>query len=310
MSMAMFGARDVICTPTRVALVALMTSFVSGCFPSVRGVPDRLYTVQEETDQLRASLPDMMARYYGLSEPQKSGLRNEIIAQRMYIIDVQYSAYEESLTREHQEATFVADTTAIGLNTAGALFTPAATTKVLSGVAGAVTGVKGVYESDVIIAKTVQIIQAQMRANRDAVAARILSRLRESASTYPLSLALTDLESYYRAGTLTAGLIKAADSVGADAQIAQQQKDRVVVISKPSNDDAKQQLLSFMNPNGSPDQDRIRYLKSLLAPGLAVMLGSVVLNDPQQASLRVRLLKCSAVYKTASQCAPGSLANN
>jgi hypothetical protein len=49
-------------------------------------------------------------------------------------------------------------------------------TKILSGIAGGVTGVKGVYQSDIIIAKTIQVAQTQMQANRDLILARILKK--------------------------------------------------------------------------------------------------------------------------------------
>jgi hypothetical protein len=211
----------------------------------------------------------------------------------MYIIDIEYSAYEEGLTREHQEETFAADAAAIGLNTAGTLVTPAKTTKLLSGLAGAVTGVKGVYESDVVIAKTIQIIQAQMRANRFDVARNILIRMRENSSIYPLSLALVDLEEYYRAGTVTAGLIKAADTVGKEVATKKDEKDNAIVISKPANDDSRRVLDSLLYPNGrSQGIDPIARDETYRILGKNRAVLPVYDNELKYASVRTRLAEC------------------
>lgn len=175
---------------------------------TLQGDPTRLYPVQYEMDVARQILPDLERQYYDAgSEPLRQAIRNDIIARRMYIINVQYSDYEANLTRENQEVNFAADAASLGLNTAGTLVPLGSTTKLLGGIAGGINGIKGNYESDIVIAKTVQIIQAQMRANRDIVATRILKNMGQSTAAYPLSLALTDLEDFYRAGTLTPGLI-------------------------------------------------------------------------------------------------------
>jgi hypothetical protein len=238
----------------RFAAVILFGSLVSGCLATLQGDPDRLYPVQYETDAARQLLPYLEQRYYdpAISESERLATRNDIIARRMYIIDAQYSVYEAALTREHQEVNFAADAASLGLNTAGTLVTPASTTRLLGGIAGGIIGIKGNYESDIVIAKTVQIIQAQMRANRDIVAARLLRNMGQSTSAYPLSLALTDLEDYYRAGTLTAGLIKAADIVGANAQKVEAIKpDTVILDTTYSRDQATDVLRKFLYPNGT-----------------------------------------------------------
>src|SRR6266571_1293453 len=244
-----------------------------GC-SSLKGVPDRLFTVEEETAQARglvpglthSSVPELTAQYY--AAPARD-LRNEIIARRMYIIDVQYSKYEEGLTRENQQVNFIADATSQGLNAAGTISTTAETMRIAGAVAGLVTGVKGTYQSDIVIAKTVQIIQTQMRANRDLVAARILKRLIDPIDVYPLSLALSDVEDYYRAGTLTAGLIKAADSVSTDAKQAKNEKDNTVILTTTfSSDDPTKALLKFLypvGPTGAINVTRRNLLNAILA---------------------------------------------
>src|SRR6185295_4180234 len=80
---------------------------LSGCIPSTHP-PERLYPVGYEMDLIRASQGDLVSQYRTfLSSPEQARLiRNEIIAQRMYAIDVQYTLYENALTRETQEVGF------------------------------------------------------------------------------------------------------------------------------------------------------------------------------------------------------------
>ena len=142
----------------------------------------------------------------------------------MYIIDTNYSQYEADFGRQNAQLGFAADSVSQGLNTAGALFVVVPTVRILSGVAGGVTGLKGSYQSDLLGSKTVDIIQSQMRANRDEVAKQIIEKMGQPTSTYPLPLAYTDLETYYRAGTFASGIIKAAEVVGANAAEARDEK--------------------------------------------------------------------------------------
>src|SRR5947207_440113 len=78
--------------------IALLTS---GCMATIEGGPARLYTVDQEVVIAQGLVERLTAQYYG-DGPATEGLRNEIIARRMYIMDVQYSEYEASLTRDRQ----------------------------------------------------------------------------------------------------------------------------------------------------------------------------------------------------------------
>jgi hypothetical protein len=196
---------------------AFAASFaLAGCIPSTHP-PERLYPVTYEMDLIRTSQGDLVGQYNAafLSSPAQAKLiRNEIIAQRMYAIDVQYTLYENALTRETQEVGFGALTTAEGLSTAATLVAPAATKTILSAAATGVLAVKGHYDSEVLLAQTMRTIQKQMRASRNLVAASISAKLVQGVADYSLSAALSDLEEYYAAGTLTSGVIDTSTTVG------------------------------------------------------------------------------------------------
>lgn len=243
------------------ALVSAL--LLSGCGPTLQGGPGRLYTDAEERSGTRTTLAYIKAKY--LSEPREDFrmfYRNYYIGENMKYINRQYYAYETGLTQDRQKIGLGLGVTSIGLSTAGSLDAVGRST-LFSGLAGAVTGVKGQYESEVLFAKTLQIIQAQMRSNRDTVATHIFKGMKLSTSDYPLSLAEADLEDYYGAGTLTAGVLKTAQSVSQDAQVAETAKN-LVVEGKYSPDQSSDILRSYILVDGVWDDAREAQLQTVL----------------------------------------------
>jgi hypothetical protein len=212
----------------------LLLMGLAGC-ATIDGGPERLYTVKDEVAQAQAELPFLLQQYnsvtnFGSAQADATRMyyRNEYIARRMYVIDVEYSAYEAALTSERQKWGFGADLAGEALTTVASLSTPGLTARALSGAAGAVNATTGFYDKDLIIAKTIQIVEADMRAQRDTVANNILIRRSESSLTYPIAAAMSDLEDYYRAGTFNTGLIEASGDAANNATIAASNKTILV----------------------------------------------------------------------------------
>jgi hypothetical protein len=226
--------------------------FLSGC-ETFRGGPKRIYTVAEEVANARDSLPTIATSYdLATNDNDRIRYRNDYIARRMYIIDAEFTEFETALTRERGEFGFTTALVTQGLTTAGAVFTPANTVRTLSALAGGVNASRGFYDSELLVNKTIQIVQAQMEAKRDEVAARIFGKVDYLPRTYPLSAALHDLEDYYRAGTLTAGLIKATTEAGLAAKDASEKKENAMIFQG-----------GFFEPN----EDTSRLVVAYLAPG-------------------------------------------
>ena len=195
----------------------VIAAVLSGCIPSTR-TPERLFPVAYEMDAIRSGQESLIQQYRALilsNDVARAKLaRNEIIGQRMYAIDVQYTQYETALTREVQEVGFAALTTAGALGTASTLFTPVVTKSILSGLSTAVLASKGHYDSEILLAQSIRTIQKQMRASRNLIAAGIAARMTQSVADYSLPIALSDTEDYYSAGTLTTGIIDTSTTVG------------------------------------------------------------------------------------------------
>jgi hypothetical protein len=212
------------------ALLILGLALANNGCQTFTGEPERLYSVAEETAAAReVELPNIVAAYNSAtSDVDRMRFRNEYVARRMYIIDLDYTEFETALTRERQEFGFASALTAQGLSTAGAVFTPASTVRLLSALASGANATRGFYDSELLVNKSIQVVQSQMQSKRDDVATRIFGRVRESTLTYSLSAALHDLEDYFRAGTLTSGLIKAAAEAAINAQDSAAQKVAVI----------------------------------------------------------------------------------
>jgi hypothetical protein len=196
--------------------VSVSALALAGCLPST-GTPERLYPVADEMIVVRTTQEELVRQYnfYVFSNPAQAKLiRNEIIAQRIYAIDVQYTQYENALTREGQEVSFGALATAGALGTASTLFTPVVTKSVLSGLSTVILATKGHYDSEILLAQSIRTIQKQMRASRNLIAAGISAKVVQSVTDYPLSAALSDVEDYYNAGTLTTGVVDTSTTVG------------------------------------------------------------------------------------------------
>jgi hypothetical protein len=227
------------------ALVVVTGVLVSGC-ASVRGGPDRLYSVAEETQGIRENLKGFsLADFSKLNESSRVNYRNDWIAARMYAIDIQYTSYEAALTNERQNVGFGAAATTIGLTTASGLATSTMSKDILTGVAGAITGARAAYENDILLAHSVQWVQSQMRTQRSLIGERILRGMKASTIDYPLAAALTDLEDYYRAGTFTGGMIGTTATLGAEATQAEEAKAERIEVAyvKTAAGDALQDCL-------------------------------------------------------------------
>jgi len=133
------------------------------------------------------------------------------------------------LTRERQNVGFYSTIANLALTSSATVFAATETKTILSAVATGLTGTREAYDKEILIEKTITILQQQMRTRRKEVKVLILERLARDAGTYPLELALTDLESYYRAGTLTGALIDVSEATGVRLADAKEIERQVVV---------------------------------------------------------------------------------
>jgi hypothetical protein len=216
-----------------VSVFLLAGLLLAGC-NSIDGGPPRLYTVEYEAAVARGRVTAWEDSYYAAS-PSKFA-RNEIITARMREIDSYYYAFEGSLIRERQELGFVSSIVSLGLTGAIPLASSLGTKSALGAASTFVQGGTKAFSDEVLFQKTVQVLATQMRAHRAFVASDIIKRMRgQDIDTYPLSMALGDLDEYYAAGTIAGALIEIQKTVGAESKVAEATKANTVEFSFLSN---------------------------------------------------------------------------
>ncbi|MBZ9998556.1 MULTISPECIES: hypothetical protein [unclassified Mesorhizobium] len=281
------------CSLRRVLWLTLLAASQTSCTPSLDQGPHRLFTSAEEDANLRSQLglPNFN-RYSRLLPGERVSYRNNYITARKYAIDIAYSNYEASLTREQQSVGVLAADANIVLNSAASLAAPVGTKNILSAAAAGLTGAKSAYSDEVLQRSTIQLLQTQMRANRAVVWSNIIRRLGDSDAAYPMALALSDLEEYYRAGTLPGALLKAQATISAAEQIAQDDQQEAIVFNL-STSTAQVLLRNALTQGGKYNFELDHKLQSALRashPEIKVKL-AVIVGDARYSALAAELAR-------------------
>ena len=195
------------CSPILLMLLSLSTA---GCVTISSG-PERLFDTNAERSALMA-----YADVPGNRTDKQS--RNTFIAARMYAIDLEYSAYFERLLKEKQLGSSALDATLLGLTAATTIVHGEAVKTTLAAISTAVAGAKIDIDQDIYMAQTLQILMNTMEAQRLAIRNRVDGNMKLASPDYTAWRALTDLDDYYRAGTMAGALNYLASTTGSNAQ--------------------------------------------------------------------------------------------
>ncbi|WP_128971389.1 hypothetical protein [Bradyrhizobium tropiciagri] len=139
--------------------------------------------------------------------------RNNMIAARMYVIDMEYTQYEGQLMHEGQAVDFSTKLTSGVLTTTAGLIGNLGTSHALAETATLINGLDSAYNDKILKSQIIQNVMSAMRTARHDQAAVIYANMYCPVSVYPIGFALSDLETYYRAGTFQTGLIKLTQTV-------------------------------------------------------------------------------------------------
>ena len=193
-----------------------LSSCVSSINPTLRE-PNRLFNISDEIQIIK----DNTSIDYPITTPEA---RNNFITLRMYAIDQNYTIYEAQLTHEAQETGLGESLINLGLTGAASVAPTAVVGKALSAAATGITGASTAYDEKILLSQSVQNLETQMRADRSAQAAVILESMRCPLESYNVGSALSDLELYYRAGTLPSALIALSKTVADAEDVAKAKK--------------------------------------------------------------------------------------
>ncbi len=181
--------------------------------------PDRVYSVDQQVAELQKARTNPLPKDFSLYD---------FVSERMYEIDLEYNVYFAKLTNDTQLGNLAGDLALLGL-TASSTFVPATATKtILSATARGVGGAKTAVNQDVLLSHTIQILLTQMETSRALIKNRILANAdpaKKGTPPYNYWTALSDLEDYYRAGTIPGALEALAAATGSNAQNAKNCKN-------------------------------------------------------------------------------------
>ncbi len=189
---------------------------LSGCATISPG-PERVFNSEAECPAIRAQFgPPDYTRYLSLAPIDRRDWRNVYVLAAKNCMDRAYTSYAASLTNGERTGEFLAALANIGLTQTATLITPVGTKDILTGIASGLTGAKAAYSEKVLLRNSVQLVVTQMDASRATIAGQINQKLALSEAAYPLPLAQSDLEEYYRAGTLPGAMVRLQSTVSAN----------------------------------------------------------------------------------------------
>jgi len=148
--------------------------------------------------------------------------RDEIVQALMAAVDVRYAEYERDFFDANRAVGFGSSVAVLGLGSAGAL-AATGTAQVLNAISAAVTGTREAFGREMMADQTAAALLTAMRNGRNQVAIRIREGLRQDATAYPLGVALSDMQAYFRAGTLPGALSSLTEIVGERARATQEE---------------------------------------------------------------------------------------
>ena len=221
----------------KAAILLLAFSFLmlGGCLASLTAYPDLSYDAGAELKSMESYLSaEVITRYDAAEDVQRNGMdkkqwRNAVVNARIRAMDVLFNEFQQDLYQEGVGFGISTDWIVLALSGAGALISSASTA--LSAASSGVVGAKAAFDRNAFLDKTLPTLLATMVAQRKDVLATIRASLALDIDEYPLTLALTDLDRYYQAGTLPGALTAVAENAGSVADAADDRLKSLLVVA-------------------------------------------------------------------------------
>lgn len=236
----------------------LSVSFLTaGCWspPTVAG-PDRLYDTSIEMTSLQQFSKltgDNWREYLNTPDKGRMGIRNEMMAARMYAIDVNYTKYEHELSIEGQSVEFWTKLGSNTLTAATAAVPAVSTVKQLNAIATGLNLASSTYTDAYFRKQLIENLVAAMRAARHERRAVIRSRMTCPTAFYPFGLGMSDVESYFRAGSVESGILRLTQAITAEEKKAKGADD---VAGPTATPEAKKSQKDAVKTAATADADK------------------------------------------------------
>ncbi len=198
----------VLLAPIRISLCLVAGAGLPACMHT-SGRPLSVDLLQEPSSApwVVKELLELEAQYDAATQdPTQRRLRNRFARKMLALTDKNYNGFLDDLVRQRKAFDATSDITAISLDTASVLFTPATTKSILAGLSGLTTAGKTAVNKVYFYEQTLPVMISQMSADRQRVLADIQEGLTLDVTQYPLLRLLSDLQRYYLAGTIDGAL--------------------------------------------------------------------------------------------------------
>lgn len=232
----------------------LIAVALAGC-AGVRAAPESPIVNQEGAIQgLNESFtPDQVRGCLGTPLPQQDPCRDTITQALLVAIDLRYADFEVGFFNTNRLGGFAATLATLGLGAAGSVAGGAAANAISAAITG-LTGAREAFSREVLADQTAAALLTAMRAQRNIAALRLREGLMRRATDYPLGFALSDLQAYFRAGTLPGALTGVTQAVGVEAQRAQDDLRKAIPVARGTASLTLQRFAG--DPSLSPEQRR------------------------------------------------------
>jgi hypothetical protein len=194
----------------------------------MQGAPEPVTTPAQARSDLSPYLSgDVLEKFYAADATKRLGMsprawRDSVIAARLEVTDQNYLAFTNAMRAETSGVNLGTNLAALGLSGAAAVASGGMSQPLAAAAAG-VLGAGTAFNKEVLFQKTLPVLIAQMDANRMTVLVRIRTAQQSDEMKYPLSVALTDLADYERAGALDSAIQSLTASAVAQEQVQKAQ---------------------------------------------------------------------------------------
>ncbi len=146
--------------------------------------------------------------------------RNKIITTRLLLIDKLYNRFVARVAAEKQGVDTFTDIAVIGVDLAVATVGGESTKEALGAISAGITGSKLSIDKNYYFEKTISVLITAMNAQRKVALYPIKDGMKKPLEGYSLAEALSDLDSYYFAGTFIGALESINEDAGAKGKKA------------------------------------------------------------------------------------------
>jgi len=178
------------------------------------GIPEDTDLDSLSVDQQRRYIERAIHKFDVTGADDAKALRRNSIQERILAASNQRcNEYKKFLRQFEAEGNFLLGTATTVLGGLGAIFTPAATVRALSGSAAITSGTRAEFQEDFFQRLATHVITAGIDARRQELYRDMKDRQKEPYLTYTVSAAINDAVTYHSACNTVVGLQAANDSI-------------------------------------------------------------------------------------------------